>query len=295
MTKSFLQAAWLRPDLSIVPGWPCRLGLIRHLLQLMHDINIGLIDTSQSGFHTGVFEPIQFSGIWRRQRSDARDDLHFKIYDTNWKSAEEDPDTVTRLLQEDLDMPSSSRSSTLTSLKLRSVGLKDLQLVASAFQGQKNRDPRLCLDSTIANVNAKAQIQEKSFNPCVEDSRRKPTPSKPHQGRMAMLPTWPWNQPLRRAHGRRRQGQDEQKCQEAAEAKTAHIKAIQGTLEKHVKTVTVRAESLTTTEADFFQTHSWSTRRRRSGISMNSLSNMATPGPNRKKRAAQKCQAHASA
>ena len=79
----------------------------------------------------------KFSCIWRRHRSDARDDLHFKIYDTNWKSAEEGPDTVTRLLQEDLDMPSSSRSSTLTSLKLRSVGLKDLQLVASAFQGQK--------------------------------------------------------------------------------------------------------------------------------------------------------------
>ena len=39
------------------------LGLIRHLLQLMHDTDIGLIDTAESGFHTGVFEPIQFSGI----------------------------------------------------------------------------------------------------------------------------------------------------------------------------------------------------------------------------------------
>ena len=33
----------------------------------------------------------------------------------------------------------------------------------------ENRDPRLCLDSTIANVNAKNQIEEKSFNSCVED------------------------------------------------------------------------------------------------------------------------------
>ena len=31
------------------------------------------------------------------------------------------------------------------------------------------RDPGLCWDSTIPNVNAKVQIEEKSFNPCVED------------------------------------------------------------------------------------------------------------------------------
>ena len=50
------------------------------------------------------------------------------------------------------------------------------------------------------------------------------------------------------------------KCQDAAEAKTVHNEAVKDTLEKTetleklVKTVTVRAESLSTTEADFFQT-----------------------------------------
>ena len=69
-TKSFLQAAGLSPDLSIVPGQPFRLGLIRHLLQLMHDPDTGLMDIADSGFHTGVFESIQFLGIWRRQQSE---------------------------------------------------------------------------------------------------------------------------------------------------------------------------------------------------------------------------------
>ena len=31
------------------------------------------------------------------------------------------------------------------------------------------RDPRLCSDSPIPNVNAEIQIEEESFNPCVED------------------------------------------------------------------------------------------------------------------------------
>ena len=133
--KFFLQAAGLRPDLSIVPGQPFRLGLIRHLLLLMHDPDTGLIDIAESGFHTAVFEPIQYSGFWRQQ-SDALEDLHFEVCDTSWKSAEEDPDTVTRLLQEDIDAKFVQEFHAEISQQ-RSVGLKELQLAASAFQGPK--------------------------------------------------------------------------------------------------------------------------------------------------------------
>ena len=38
-----------------------------------------------------------------------------------------------------------------------------------SFARTDRRDPRLCLDSTIAHVDAKVWIEEKSFNPCVED------------------------------------------------------------------------------------------------------------------------------
>ena len=52
----------------------------------------------------------------------------------------------------------------------------------------------------------------------------------------------------------------DQKCQDAAEAETIYNDAIKNSLEKpdalekHVKTVTMRPESLATTEADFFKT-----------------------------------------
>ena len=68
-TKSFVQSADFHPDLSTHPDQTFRLGLIRHLLQLMHDRDTGLIDIAGSGFQTGAFEPIQIPGIWRRQQS----------------------------------------------------------------------------------------------------------------------------------------------------------------------------------------------------------------------------------
>ena len=91
------------------------------------DPDTGLIDMAESGFHTGVFEPIQFSS--RRTST-----------------------------------PSSFRSSKVTTLKAnrRAFGRRSVART-------ENRDPCLCSDSTIANVNAKVQIEEKSFNPCVED------------------------------------------------------------------------------------------------------------------------------
>ena len=60
------------------------------------------------------------------------------------------------------------------------------------------------------------------------------------------------------AQARQRQAETKQRCQEAAEAETIYSGLIKDTLEeaealqKHVKTVTMRAESLATTEADFF-------------------------------------------
>ena len=65
VTKSFLQSAGLQPVLSVYLNQPFHLKLLRHVLQLMQDPDIGLIDRAESGFHTGVFEPIRFFGIWR--------------------------------------------------------------------------------------------------------------------------------------------------------------------------------------------------------------------------------------
>ena len=158
----FLQSAGLHLNLSVHPNQPFRLGLLRNLLQLMQDSDIGLIDIAESGFHTGVFEPIRFSGIWRRQQTEAREDLPLKIYDTKWKPAEEDPNTVSPLIKR-TSTPISLRSSTVTSLKPQNVGQKRWQLAASTSPG------RTSATHTSAFGQYDTECQRESPDPCVED------------------------------------------------------------------------------------------------------------------------------
>ena len=150
-TKSFLQSAGLHPNLSFHPNQPFRLGLLRNLLQLTQDSDMGLIDIAESGFHTCVFEPIRSSGIWRRQQT-------LKIYDTNWKSAEEDPDIVSRLFLEDIEanFVQEFYGDIAQSKKLWP---KEVVVGRLSVARSDQRDPHLCLDSTIPTVNAKVQIR----------------------------------------------------------------------------------------------------------------------------------------
>ena len=71
----------------------------------------------------------------------------------------------------------------------------------------------------------------------------------------------PWRPLLKHVIVKKKRGffYAQKKCQETAEAKTIFNGTMKDTLakteafEKHVKTVTMRAEALATTEADFFK------------------------------------------
>ena len=75
-----------------------------------------------------------------------------------------------------------------------------------------------------------------------------------------MPPTQPWKRSIRRAWQDEARRLYEQRCQDVMKAEAAHNEAIKRTLdmtealEKRVKTVTMRVESLVTTDADFFKT-----------------------------------------
>ena len=90
--------------------------------------------------------------------------------------------------------------------------------------------------------------------------RRKCTPSKPRQGRMEIPLMRPWRLLLQHVIVKKKRGFfTSKKSQETAEAETIFNGTIKDTLaktealEKHVKTVNIRVESLATTEADFFK------------------------------------------
>ena len=124
----------------------------------------------------------------------------------------------------------------------------------------KGRSPSLMSESQMPYTGCRTKYS-RLWSPLRGGHRRR-TPSKPHQGRKNIPPTKPWKQPLRRASGKEDAKRlFEQICQEVADAETVYHEATKSTLEKtealekRVKTVTMRAESLATAEADFFQTH----------------------------------------
>ena len=69
----------------------------------------------------------------------------------------------------EISTPSKCRNSTSTSHKPKIVWPKGVAVGRLSVARSEQRDPRFCLDSTIANVNAQVQIEEKSFNPYVEE------------------------------------------------------------------------------------------------------------------------------
>ena len=127
--------------------------------------------------------------------------MNFEIYHTNWKSAEEDPDTVTRLLEEDIDAKfvQEFHGDIAQSKKRWPEGIAVGRL---SLARTENRDPRLYWDSTIANVNAKVQIEEKSFNPSVKNITSAKVVSHPSEGVGLTLD-------VSKAHKRRRIREDE--------------------------------------------------------------------------------------
>ena len=109
-----------------------------------------------------------------------------------------------------------------------------------------------------------------------------------------MPPMRPWRQPLKHVSGKQKQGAFlSKKCQEAAEAETIYREAIKDTLQKiealkkHVKPVTMRTESLATTEADYFKNTPRPSTGNAKALERTLLPICATTFPHSKNRAAQ--------
>ena len=81
---------------------------------------------------------------WPHQQTDTHEHRTFKIFDTNWMSAEEDPDTVSRLIEEDIDAKFVQEFHGDIAQAKKSAGHKVWQLVALSVARSDQRDPRLC-------------------------------------------------------------------------------------------------------------------------------------------------------
>lgn len=120
------------------------------------------------GVPTGYFGPIERSGVWKpKAPGDPPDNALSAECTANWNSAEENPEVVSALVEDELangfirEIPPDAD---LQELFPRGVAMNKLSLATS-----ESRKPRLVMGGTCSGVNPACQISEKCFNPSPAD------------------------------------------------------------------------------------------------------------------------------
>eukprot|EP00439_Symbiodinium_sp_Y106_P044194 s126_g5.t1 len=83
----------------IADGQPFRLSLLQALADITEDPDSSLPAMLREGVHTGVFSDIEPSGLWPRAKLQPLGQSGLEVCQGNWKPAEEDPDSVSALLE----------------------------------------------------------------------------------------------------------------------------------------------------------------------------------------------------
>ncbi|CAE7261964.1 unnamed protein product [Symbiodinium sp. CCMP2592] len=82
-------------------GQPFRLNLMQAFADLLNDPDKDLPALLRVGVHTGVFDPIEPSGLWPLAKIQPLASSGLEVCEGNWKPAEADPDTVRSLLADE--------------------------------------------------------------------------------------------------------------------------------------------------------------------------------------------------
>ncbi|CAE8581638.1 unnamed protein product [Polarella glacialis] len=152
-------------SLEVAEGQPIRLDCMRVMQLIMGDADTALAAVLAPGVSAGVFEPVSASGVWlRRWQPDLQEHLPLLCCSSNWLSAEQAPEVVTTLVQQDLrDQFVKRFDGPLEEARMKwPLGIAVGKLGVTTVEG---RDPRLTLGSTEPNVNPNVRINEKTFNP----------------------------------------------------------------------------------------------------------------------------------
>ena len=176
----FSQQCGLDIDDSISPGQPFRLSILYQLATLMNDPDIQLIPLLETGVDLGVDTLIPSSGTWPQKLHSAAqhlDEGSFHSFEENWLSADSDPDTLEKLIQQEI---SDGFVLELGDLQTASEKFGDkLAIGKLGIARQQPSKPRLVLDSTVSGLNPLSQqaIQEKCTYPKLSDLQQCVPPS----------------------------------------------------------------------------------------------------------------------
>jgi hypothetical protein len=167
----FLSGKGVAACLGVEHDQPFHLGLFSGLLSALGDVDAGLPAVLKEGVSTGVFTPVESSGVWRQRAEGQVHEEELEACDCNWTSAEQDPELVRSLLQADLDAGFLEVwPGTLADARARwPQGIAVGKLAVIKAPGQ---EPRLVGDSTICGANPKSVIRERVECPSITEVER---------------------------------------------------------------------------------------------------------------------------
>ena len=164
-------------------GQPFRLGLLQLFATATQDPDGSLCSMLETGVSTGIFEPIESSMQWVQQAQHIEDPdldgVHLLHCQGNWTQAEKNPQLLDELVANEVKQGwVKPFTGTLEQAEKKWPGrtaVGKLNIVTA-----EGRDPRLVLDSSVCNANAKSKVPEKLVMPSGLDVARTFQHEDPH-------------------------------------------------------------------------------------------------------------------
>lgn len=174
ITDNFFSSHGLDSTPISSTGQPFVLHLLRNFATILDDPELALVTLLQDGVMCGVEAPIEPGGAWIPTESTPTD-VELISHEVNWQSAMDHLDLAEELVQKEVQDGFVECLGPIAELSKQSKDELFFGKLGIAFSTRK---PRLVLDSTISGVNPKVQIQERIFNPTMNDVRNS-FPSQP--------------------------------------------------------------------------------------------------------------------
>ena len=169
LLSAFAKANGRKGNQEIDPGQPFLLDILLDLGHITNDSDTGVILQAKAKVHTGVIEPISYSGVFRQVFTEPATAAVLTSPEGNWASAYADTQSTQALIDKEVKAGFVVKfDGDLDDAKARWPGqVAKGKLSVSTGTG---KDPRLALDSTIPGVNPGSQRHEATEKPSVQDA-----------------------------------------------------------------------------------------------------------------------------
>ena len=165
--SEFLENHECIADWTVRPHQPMNLNIMSQLNFVMHDHDIDLFPSLIEGVSTGFNNDIRPSNVFGANDRPKLPETPLSVHLANWQSAEMEPDTTKRLVQEELDQGWVFEfKGTLEEAK---AAYPHIAIGKLGVAFSDTRPPRLVVDSSVCGVNNRCTIPERTTLPTAKD------------------------------------------------------------------------------------------------------------------------------